>query len=174
MSETPKITPIDFEKNVMAKVKSDEISMKPRWYFVLGSISLFAGLIGASVGAIFLTNLTLFLLHQHGPMGNWRLQTMLSSFPLWVPVLAIFGTIFGIWMLRKYDFSYKKNFWLVVIGFIFSILLAASVMDYLGLNNILSRQGPMRRFYQQVKGQNSTFPRGEGRMQNGKGSGFSR
>jgi hypothetical protein len=160
MSKTHNITPADFEKTIMAKVKSNEISMKPRWYFVLGSSLMVAGLAGLSVVAVFLTNLTLFLLRQHGPMGQWRLQMLLSSFPLWVPILAIAGIVFGIWMLRKYDFSYKKNFWLIMVGFIVSVIIAACIIDHLGLNEIWSKRGPMRGFYQQMEyGRGNRFHR---------------
>jgi len=155
----------------MAKVKSNEISMKPHWYFALGSFLIVAGLVSFSIGAVFLTNLTLFLLRRHGPMGQWRLQQLLTSFPLWVPVLAILGIAIGIWLLRKYDFSYKKNFWFIVLGFILSVILAAFIIDRLGLNDIWSRQGPMRRFYQQVEGQNPPFQRGPGQ---GRGQGQDR
>ena len=129
-----------------------------------------AGMVGFSIGAVFLTNLTLFLLRRHGPMGQWRLQQLVTSFPLWIPVLAVVGIVFGIWMLRKYDFSYKKNFWLIILGFILSVILAAVVIVQLGLNDIWSRQGPMRRFYQQVEGQNSTPQRGSG-QDRGQGQG---
>lgn len=152
----------------MAKVKSKEILMKPRWYFVLGSILTLIGLVGFSIGAVFLVNVTLFLLRRHGPMGQWRLQLMLSSFPWWIPVLAIVGVIVGIWLLKKYDFSYRKNFPLIIAGFILSIVLAAFILDYVGLNDLWSRQGPMRRFYQQIEGETPAIPRrpGAGRMQN--------
>ena len=163
MSKISKITPVDFEKAVMAKVKSNKISMKPRWYFVMGSLLTMAGLIGFSIGAVFLTNLTLFLLRRHGPMGQWRLQQLLTSFPLWVPVFAVFGIVLGIWMLRKYDFSYKKNFWLIALGFIVSIVIAAYIIDYAGFNDIWSRQGPMRRFYQQFEDQKNTPSNGRGK-----------
>ena len=165
MSKIPKIISVDFEKNIMAKVKSNEISIKPRWYFMLGSFLMLAGLVGLSIGAVFLTNLTFFLLRQHGPMGQWRLQQIYSSFPIWVPLLAVVGIVLGICLLKKYDFSYKTNFSLIVIGFIISIALTAVILDYSGLNDLWSRQGPMRRFYQQVEGQNSTLPRGQGKGQ---------
>jgi len=160
MSKTSKITPIDFEKIIMAKVKSNEISMKPRWYFVLGSLLIMAGLVSFSIGAVFLTNLTLFLIRRHGPMGQWRLQQLVASFPLWVPILAVVGIALGVIMLKKYDFSYKKNFWLIVFGFILSVFLTAFVIDQLGFNDVWSRKGPMRRFYKQVEKQNSTVPSG--------------
>lgn len=139
--------------------------MKPRWYFVLGSLLMMAGFVSLTIGAVFLTNITLFLLRQHGPMGQWRLQTMLDSFPLWVPLLAVAGITLGIVMLRKYDFSYKKNFWLIVAGFIVSIVLAGYILNYLGLNDTWFRQGPMRRFYRQIEGQNEITPHRPGRGQ---------
>jgi hypothetical protein len=161
MSNSKKIKQVDFEKTIMSKVKSNEIAMKPRWYFVIGSLLMVSGLVGLSIGAIFITNITLFLLRRHGPMGEWRLQLMLNSFPWWVPILAIAGIVSGIWLLKKYDFSYKKNFWLIVTGFIISIFFAAFILDYLGLNDIWSRQGPMKRFYKQIEGNNSEFQRGQ-------------
>jgi hypothetical protein len=137
--------------------------MKPRWYFVLGSFSLFFGTVGISIGAVFLTNITLFLLRQHGPMGQWRLQTMLQSFPLWVPLLALGGIVSGIVLLRKYDFSYKKNFLLITVGFILSVVLSAFLLDFIGLNDMWAKKGPMRRFYQTIEGKNSTPSGGQGK-----------
>jgi hypothetical protein len=162
MSNSKQIKQVDFEKTIMAKVKSNEITMKPRWYFVIGSFLMVAGLVGFSIGAIFITNITLFLLRRHGPMGEWRLQLMLNSFPWWVPILAIVGIVSGIWLLKKYDFSYKKNFLLIVTGFVISIFFAAFILDNLGLNDVWSRQGPMRRFYNQIEGADPEFQRGPG------------
>ncbi len=158
---------INLEKNIMAKVKSGKITMKPRWYFILGSLLMIAGLSGLSIGAIFLTNLSFFLLRQHGPRGDYRLQLMLESFPWWIPFLAIIGIVGGVWILKKYDFSYKKNFSLIVIGFVLSILAAAFIIDYSGLNDFWSHQGPMRGFYQRLKNQDSVFPTKKGGGQGG-------
>lgn len=166
-------TKSDMEKIVMKKIKAEEIKMKPKWLFVLGSIFAMAGLVGLTVGAIFLTNLTIFLIKKRGP-GYGRLDLMLESFPIWVPALAILGIIFGIWMLKKYDFSYKKNFLLIILAFITSVVMGGLLVNQLGLNNIWSHQGPMRRFYQQFENQEGNFPRGQGRgrMQNNQNNGY--
>lgn len=162
-----KSSSVDLEKTIMEKVTSNEITMKPRWYFIIGSLFAILGLVGCSIGAVFLTNLTLFLLRRHGPMGQWRLQQLVTSFPLWIPILAMVSIVLGIWMLRTYDFSYKRNYRLIILGFILSIVLAALAIDQLGLNDMWSRQGPMRRLYQQVEGERPTFERGVGK---GRGS----
>lgn len=156
----------------MEKLKSNKISMKPRWYFVLGSVLTVSGLIGFSLLTVFMTNLTWFLIRRHGPMGQWRLQEMVGSFPIWIPVLAIIGVVSGAWLLKQYDFSYKKNFWVIVSGFILSVVISAFLLDYLGLNDVWSRQGPMRRFYQKIESE--VFPNGRKQLQNGQGNGYYR
>jgi hypothetical protein len=166
MSKIKKIKISNLEKTIMTKVKSDEIMMKPHWYFAIGSILTFIGFIAFTAGAIYLTNLMLFLLRKHGPMGQFRLEQILNSFPLWIPIFIFIGIVGGIFFLKKYDFSYKKNFWIIIIGFFISIILAAFLIDYLGLNDTWSRQGPMKGFYRQIQNQNSTFPKGQNRMQN--------
>lgn len=164
MPKTKKIKKIDLEKTVMQKVKSNEISMRPHWYFVLGSALSFIGLIGLSVIAVFLVNITLFLSRQHGPMGEAKFQTMINSFPWWIPVVAVVSIISGVFLLKKYDFSYKRNFWLVVLGFVVAIIVAGFVIDYSGLNETWSRQGPMKRFYQQFEDQGPKDQRGRGQV----------
>ncbi len=137
--------------------------MRPRWYFIAGSISTIVGVVSLSVVAIFLTNLTFFLLRRHGPMAQWRLQEMLASFPLWIPLLAALGIGVGIWLLRRYDFSYKQNFLLIMVGFLAAILISGFFIDRLGLNDHWARRGQMRHFYQTLElpsGMNRVHDRG--------------
>ena len=164
MRKTHKIKTTDIEAAVMAKVSNNQIVMKPRWLFVLGSAVLVSGLVGAGLLSTFLINLAIFLLKQHGPNGVWRLQTIIESFPLWVPVLAAGGIIIGAWMLKKYDFAYKKNYLLITLALIVSIFLTAFLLDYSGLNNIWMKRGPMRQFNQQVQNDNNFIPRGNGQV----------
>ncbi|MBN1168533.1 hypothetical protein JXA63_01445 [Candidatus Woesebacteria bacterium] len=138
---------LKIEDGVMAKVKSGEIKMKPKWYFVLGSLLSLMGLVGFSIGAVFLTNLTIFLIRKRGP-GYGRLDILLSSFPIWIPVLAISGIALGIWFLKKYDFSYKKNFIFITVIFVLSVIIAGFVVDTAGLNDLWSHKGPLRGLYQ--------------------------
>lgn len=137
---------INLENKIMDKVISGELKMKPRLYFIFGSVLSFTGLVGLIIGAVFLTNLTLFLIRKQGP-GTGRLIQMFESFPLWVPILALLFVILGIWMLKKYDFSYKRNFLVSVLILVIAIILSAQIIDSLGLNEIWSKRGPMRRLY---------------------------
>ena len=166
MPKKQKVNSANIELNVMAKINSGQIAMKPRWYFAVGAFLSIIGLVSLGVIATFLTNLSMFLLRQHGPNGQWRLQQILDSFPLWVPVIAVVGIVLGIWMLKQYDFSYRKNFWLIILAFVLSIILTAYFLDYSGLDNIWMKQGPMMRFYQngEVQGYRSGMGQGRGLM----------
>lgn len=144
----------------MKKIKSERIKMKPRWYFILGSIFLFFGTITATVSSIFILNLLFFLLRKHyGPMYHYRLQLILFAFPWWFLILAFLGIIIGVKLLKHYDFSYKKNFLLIVIGYILVIILSAFIVDYLNLNKLFYRPG-WRRFYFQEKNFNKDLKPG--------------
>lgn len=74
---------------------------------------------------------------------------MIETFPWWIPALALIGVTIGIFFLRKYDFSYKRNFSFIVVAFVAAIILAAFVVDLTGINDTWFGQGPMRRLYQQ-------------------------
>lgn len=145
------------QEDVMKRIREGKIKMKPKWYFVVGSFMAFIGLVGLSILAIFLINIVFFLFRKRGP-GIVRLEMMFSTFPWWVVFLAIVSILVAVLLLKRYDFSYKKNFWLVVLIFIASIFLAAWVIDYFGINETWSRHGPMRRFYQQIEGKGNAGP----------------
>lgn len=131
----------------MSKIKSGEVKMKPRWYFIAGSSLAIIGLAGLTIASVFLTGLISFSLRPHGPMGAIRLQEMLNNFPWWAVALAVVGIGAGCFILKKYDFSYKKNFPIIVIGFMLAVIIAGWIIDEIGINEELQRRGPMRRFY---------------------------
>jgi hypothetical protein len=180
MSKNKKITrtkekKTGIEQEVMSKVTFGKIRMKPKWYFVLGTLLSMAGLVSFSIVSVFSVNIMLFLLRQHGPMGQWRLETMINSFPWWIVVLAIGCIGAGIWFLKKYDFSYRKNFWVICLGFIASIVISGFIIDQTGLNDIWAKKGMMRRFYRQNENQENIkqYKPGQGKLQNGRNNGYS-
>jgi uncharacterized membrane protein len=140
----------NIENFVMKKVMNNEIAMKPRWYFMLGSALAILGLIGTALLSVFLINILFFLLRQHGPNGSWR--------------LAGISLVTGVFLLRKYEFSYKNNFLLLILGFIITIVMTAFILDYSKLDEIWFQRGPMRRFYQQYQTKTGVMSKGQGKF----------
>ncbi len=147
----------------MSRIDREKITMKPRWYYVVGSLAMAIGLFGSAIISVFLVSLISFSLRPHGPMGEVRYQQIISSFPWWAPIIAVAGLGLGIWLLHKYDFSYKKNFLFIIIAFIVVIILSGYFIDYFGIDTSWARSGPMMRFYQQGERNSTVSPRGRGR-----------
>ncbi|MEI6479599.1 MAG: hypothetical protein WCO21_02085 [bacterium] len=143
---------IETQDNISSLIKSGKIKMKPRWYFLLGSIAMFSGLFGIATLSIFLTSLITFSLRTHGPMGEIRYEQLLSSFPWWAIPVVILGIGVGIWILREYDFSYKHNFLYIVIGAVAAILFIGWSINYFGFDSGWMGRGGMRGLYKQYDG----------------------
>lgn len=143
---------LNISDKIMSEIKSGQLKMKPKWYFVLGSILAVLGISSLFITSSYLVSLFAFSLRTHGPMGQIRFDQLVSEFPLWAPVVAVCGIIMGILMLREYDFSYKKNFSLVILGIVTAIILAGYLMDYLKVDNLLFNKGVGQKMYQKYQG----------------------
>jgi len=145
-------------ENVMNQIHQGKAKMKPKIYFIIGSILTFLGAISAFVVSIFLVGLIRFSLRTHlGRGAQYKLNQMLSDFPWWIIIFAIISLFIGIWLIRKYDFSYKIKPWIVVSGFILFIMIAGWTIDLIGLNDTLFHRGPMKGMMNNYLKSNNTF-----------------
>lgn len=128
-------------EEVMNKINNGNIKMRPRLYFIFGYILTIIGLVFSFTTSIFFVGLCRFAFRSHGKMAEYRLDQLISTFSWWILVLAILGLVFGIYLLRRYDFSYKINFKLVILGLMVSVLIAGFVIDMTGINDFLVRRG---------------------------------
>ncbi|MFA7685943.1 MAG: hypothetical protein WCX95_04045 [Candidatus Gracilibacteria bacterium] len=131
---------------VMGKIHHGEIKMRSRLYYILGSVLAMSGLAASIIVALFFVSLTKFMLRAHGPMGSFRLEQLISSFPWWAPIFAIFSLVIGLWLLRKHEFAYKRQPWMIIVGFVVTILIVGLIIDMAGLDEIWLRHGPMKGF----------------------------
>lgn len=146
----PKFTKESVMANsIMTRIKSEKVTMRPKIFFIIGSIFAGLGLLTSIITGIFFTTLLRFALRTHGPMGEYRFQEIVASFPWWVLLLAVASIGMSILLLRRFEFSYKRNFGLIILLFVAAIILASFIIDASGLDTIWFRQGPMRRMIQQ-------------------------
>jgi hypothetical protein len=134
--------PTNITDAVMKKIHTGTIKMHSRAYFVIGSLLVFAGLVCSIVVSVFLISLVRFSVRVHGPMGEYRLEQMLSNFPWWAVIIAFLFLFVGLLLLRRYDFSYKIHFGVLVVVFVLAVLAGGWVLDATGLNSILFKKGP--------------------------------
>ncbi|MCU0680044.1 MAG: hypothetical protein MUF50_01935 [Planctomycetes bacterium] len=151
----------DIRANIMGDIRHGKLKMRPKIYFIIASILVLSGLVASALSSIFLFSLIRFSLRSHGPMGQYRWDQIIAAFPWWAVVLGIFGLIVGIWLVRKYNFFYKINFKIIIIGFVAIIVIAGYLVDLIGLNDVFHRKGYFNHIYKQKTGQGLMFGTGK-------------
>jgi uncharacterized membrane protein len=148
----------DIKESVMNQIHLGKVKMKPKVYFIVGSILTFIGLISTVIASTFLIGLVRFSLCLHWGRGaQYKLDQMLLNFPWWITILAIVSLTVGIWLIHKYDFTYKIKPWVLTVGFILAIIVGGWIVDMTGLNDVLYRGDPMKGMMENYLQKNNTF-----------------
>ncbi len=143
MSKNIKNSVSNIENQVMAKIKSGQIKMRPKsYYLVLGLLGIVAIILlcVAAVYLISITSLWVRVLIADGPAygAKRNLSTILGSFPWWVLIMG-FMTVSGIiYLVRKFGHIYKvrKSYLIAaIITFLVVLGFALSYVNLPGLNN---------------------------------------
>jgi len=82
-------------------------------------------------------------------LGRLGQHVFFQTFPwIWLS-LTIIGIAGGIFLLKKLDFSYKKNFMGIVVGIIGFLIIFGFSIDKIGLNRQFAKMPLMKGVYQQ-------------------------
>lgn len=142
----------DLSQKIIKKIRQEKVKMRPRFYFIFGSLLLAIGLVGAVLVAILFLNLAFFRLRIHGPfgflwLGHFGFRPFLATFP-WLPLLiALAGFFGGLALLRRYDIAYKKSFLVIGLVLVALVLAFGFLLDYSGFNERVERFPHFRPFY---------------------------
>ena len=127
----------------MDQIHKGKLKMRPRIYFIAGSILTFVGLVASIATSVFAIGLIRFLSRSNGIFSH-KFSRLISVFPWWVLVLAVLGLVLWILLIRKYDFSYKIDFKKAIVLTILTVIVSGWLVDVLGFNDLLVRKGLMR------------------------------
>jgi len=133
--------------SIIQKIKNDQLKIKPRWMFVLGSTLSVIGLFISGLVTLFAIQLIKFRLTHPGFGASRKILYLLSSLPVYVPALALASLILGYLILRRYDFSYRENRKYVYLIILISLIASSIVLSKLGLDEFLSQKRLFRQMY---------------------------
>jgi hypothetical protein len=139
----------NIKANILKKIESDEVVMRPAWVFYFGSALSMIGLFVSSAIALLSIHLLRFRLTHPGVGAARKLEFVISTLPWYIPVLAVVGLIGGYLLLKRYDFSYRKNLGLITIVIVLGLIASSYLLDYLGFNSFLNKRGYFRQIYMQ-------------------------
>jgi hypothetical protein len=119
--------------NILKSIAAGQVTMKPKWHFVLRATLLVAGIILAVLALLYLISFIIFILHQTGTwfvpgFGISGISEFLISFP-WMIVLvsAIFIVLLEI-LVRRYSFGYQKPLLYTTVGILALVTVGGFVV----------------------------------------------
>ncbi len=137
------------EEKIIKDIKSGSIKMRPKWLFVIGSLITGFGVILTTSLALLAIQLIRFRLNHPGLSGAIKVNTVITSLPWYIPVIAVTAIVGGYLALKQYDFSYRKNSAFIMILVIVGLVFGSFILDKVGADQILMKRGYFRRIYNQ-------------------------
>lgn len=130
--------------NIKEKINNNEISMKPHYYFVLGSIAIFLGMLGSISLSTFFTTALFFRARVYQGFGC---DLAYNSTP-WVLILLTLGFFtLAIYLFEKYDISYKVSVLLITILIALTVIFSGYTIDKRDMHKGLRRMPMMNRIF---------------------------
>ncbi len=151
---------------VISQIKHDELTIRPRWHFVLGAALSALGIAISAALSLIAIHLLRFRLTHPGIGAARKLDFILNNLPWYIPVFALVGLLGGYLLLRLYDFSYRKNFGYIVLLVIIGFMLGSYALSSMRIDDFLTRRGYFRQIYQGQTDSPMPSGRGQGRMLN--------
>ena len=108
--------------------------MKPRWHFVLKSLSLLFGVAVALLLAVYIISFILFFLRQSGvgfmPLYGFRGVSLFVMNSPWL-LIALAGALIGVLqvLVKKHSFSFKRPLLYSLTGIVLLVLFSSYVLE---------------------------------------------
>jgi hypothetical protein len=127
----------DISKEILTRIKTEKVKMRPRAYFIIGSSLLGLGFAGFFLFATLFVNRAFYRLRIFGPFGNFFLgkagiKPFFATFPFLSLGLAILGIVGGLYILRRYEFSHKRSLMSLLISVSTLAITLGFVLDLAG------------------------------------------
>ena len=139
---------INIKKSVLSAVQSGGVTMRPRWHFILGTTLSAIGITISAALSLLAIHLLRFRLTHPGIGAARKLDFILNNLPWYIPVFALVGLLGGYLLLRRYDFSYRKNFGYILLAVLIGLILGSYTLSTPRLDDFLTRRGYFRQIYQ--------------------------
>lgn len=141
------------KSNIIQTINAKGLTIRPRSAFILGSLISAIGVFLSTALAMLAIHLVRFRLTHPGLGAARKIDFVLNTLPWYIPIIAIVSLIGGYLLLKRYDFSYRKNFSLILAIILVGLILSSYVLDRLGLDNFLTKRGYFREIYgQEMRG----------------------
>jgi hypothetical protein len=127
------------KENILAKIKSGEVDMKPKWYFVGKTLLNLTGIAVLLMLAVYFLSFILFILRETGVMfvpgmGMHGFVYFVTASP-WLLILLV-GVFLGVLyvLVTKFSFSYRRPLVYSLIGIVLFVIAVSSLLHQMGMH----------------------------------------
>ena len=143
----------DISQEIMAQIHAGHIKMRPKLYFLVGSILLGIGLAGVVLLSILFFAITTFhfrtgLPHEYLYFGRLGIKPFINTIPWFPIIITTLSLVAGIKLTQRFDFSYQKRYLSILIGAVTAIVIIGIVVDRLASQHT-NRLPPLKPLYKQ-------------------------
>lgn len=138
MTKKPKQSTMQIE--VMDKIHSGSVRMKPRVYFTILWLLGVLATVAASLTFAYIIGMLMYIVRiqtastpAYGARSN--LNEAIASFPWWAVILSITFSVIAIWLMRKYSRIYRYKISIVITVFVLSSLLIGLVLSFANIGH---------------------------------------
>ncbi len=139
-------------EQVMSQIDTQHIQMRPKWYFILGSLLISLSLACIVICGLFIFSDVFFHIRSHGPFGYLQfgsngIQPFLQTFPVVPLFIGIFLIVFGSILLIRFTKAYHYSMRLIISILVIIFIIVGFTADYFGLNEFIAQNNSINQIY---------------------------
>lgn len=135
---------------VLETINAGAVTMRPKWHFILRTVSLTLGVVLVTLTVLYLSSFILFSLRQSGALAasgfGWRGTSVFVQSMPWV--LIIIGCILLVLLeilVRKYEFAYGRPLLYSVLGIMVVAIVGGIILEMTPLHRGLFNEAEQQR-----------------------------
>jgi hypothetical protein len=137
---------------VLDQLESKQVKMKPKFYFVTGSIVLGIGLGSSLLTSLYFIGLSTFKFRAQAPfdflsLGTGGVRPFLATVPWLAMFVAVVGVTVGMLLIRKYRFGYRHSLKGLTIGVVGIVIVAGMALQIAGAHRLVEKIPAIKGLY---------------------------
>lgn len=133
---------INLSKKIKNEIANGKIKMRSKWVFAIEKLGLEGGLIFSIILGVIMICLMLYIMEENGvfefaEFGFTSLPIIFDNIPRDLVIIAIILFLIANLIIKQFDFSYRKPFYIFSCGALTIVVLAVAFLTYSGASRTI-------------------------------------
>lgn len=133
---------INISDQILKKIKTDDVKMRSKWFFVAERLGLESGLLLSLLIGVAILCLMIYIMEENGAFeftefGPSGWPVIWDNIPLDLVIAAVVFFIIANYIIKQFDFSYKKPFYIFSCSALVVIASFGLFLTYTGVSHAI-------------------------------------